>query len=94
MSSWTFFVDDTRVLNTVCLLCARTMIGKKSIDSRVYACVRGSIFHGRFVYTVGTYRHATFTRDELPIHAVDKDATGQRMDNKANKKITKKITQN
>lgn len=24
-----FFVDDARVLNTVCLLCARTMIGKR-----------------------------------------------------------------
>lgn len=42
--------------------------------------MRDSIFHGRFVYTVGTYRHATFTRDDLPIRVVDKDATDQRMD--------------
>jgi len=64
---------------------------KSHIDSCV--CEIGSIFHGRFVYSVGTYRHATFARATISQYTyddIDKDMTDQRMENNNKKTQIKK----
>lgn len=74
----------------------KAALTRASVCVCVWVCVCmyeiGSIFHGRFVYTVGTYRHATFTRATISQYTydIDKDATDQRMENNNNNNYTNK----